>query len=387
MSPIRKHVVELDVLRWLAAVLMIVNHGGYRLLGAEDATTGLVGALVFIGSFAPVLFFFATGFGVALSVNATGRAPAFASTFVKAMLLVVADQLMFWRAGSPWGVNFLGFIGLSSLLVSVIARLRAAVPICMAAAAGLLVLRYGVGPRVFHAAGEGSWAAWLCGVRSLQDMAYPLAPWLVYPLVGFVLGRLYAPVRPDRSSPRDRWYGISLGAGVALLAGAGALFSAGAVFFRWGTVSAAYFVLSLGVLAVAGVLSMAMAASTPRVAARLSLQGVASFAVIPIHYGVLELVAAATGQPISAPAFLVVIALVGAICLWVSQRFATVVSAWVAGSDATAAAGALAGLLLVSVAVVTASATPLPPLAWAGMVAGQLGVAGLLAVRGRRAKG
>lgn len=378
---VRKHVVELDVLRCVAALLMILNHGGYRLLLPVNATTGLIGALVFIGSFAPVLFFFTTGFGVALSVNATGRAPALGSTFAKAMLLIVADQLMFWRTGSPWGVNFLGFIGLSSLLVSSIARFRAAVSICIVATVALLALRYGIGPRVLQATGDGSSLAWFCGVRSLQDMPYPPTPWLVYPLVGFVLGRLYSSVRPDRSTPRNRWYGTALAAGVASLAGAGMLFATGATFFRWGTVSVAYFVLS-----VAGVISMAMAASVPRLCARLSLQGVASFAVIPVHYGVLELVAAGTGPPFSGPVFLLVITLVGTTCLWVSERFATMASAWVAGSRSTAAAGGLAGLLLLSMTVVGALATASPPLAWVGMVAGQLSVAGLLAVRGRQSK-
>ncbi len=381
----RKHVVELDVLRCFAALFMIVNHGGYRLLSAADATSGLVGALVFLGSFAPVLFFFSTGFGVAMSFNASGRAPALASTFVKAMLLVVADQLMFWRTGLSWGVNFLGFIGLSSLLVSVIARSRAAVPICVAAALALLVLRYGVGPRLFQVGGDVSWPGWLTGVQGRQNLPYPPTPWLVYPLLGFVLGRLYAPVRLDHPSPRNRWVGLSMATGATLIAGAGALFLAGAAFFRWGTVSVAYFGLSLGVLAVVGAASMALAAASPRWAARLSLQGVASFAVIPIHYGVLELVAAGAGEALSWPAFLAVIVVISLSSLWLSGRFATMVSAWVAGSRATTAAVVLVGLLLLAMAAVAAYATALPALAWAGMVAGQLAVAGLLAVRGRRA--
>lgn len=385
-GPTRKHVVELDVLRCAAAVFMIVNHGGYRLLSATDATSSLTGALVFLGSFAPVLFFFSTGFGVAMSFNASGRAPALASTFVKAMLLVVADQLLFWRTGSSWGVNFLGFIGLSSLLVSVIARSRAAVPICVAAAVALLVLRYGVGPRVFQPSGEGNWLGWLTGVQGLQNLPYPPAPWLVYPLLGFALGRLYAPVRLDHPSPRNRWFGLSIAIGATLIAGAVALFAAGAPFFRWGTVSVAYFALSLGVVAIVGAASMALAALSPRSARRLSLQGVASFAVIPIHYGVLELVAAGNGQALTWTAFLAVIVVIGWLSLWLSARFATSVSAWVAGSRATIAGAGLVGLLVLATAVVAAYATAAPTLAWVGMVGGQLAVAGLLAVRGRRAK-
>ncbi|HEY9238075.1 MAG TPA: heparan-alpha-glucosaminide N-acetyltransferase domain-containing protein, partial [Burkholderiaceae bacterium] len=348
MGSTRKHVLELDVLRWIAAVFMIVNHAGYRLLGADDATTGLVGALVFIGSFAPVLFYFSTGFGVAMSVNATGRAPALGSTFVKAMLLVAADQLMFWRTGSAWGINFLAFIGLSSLLVSVIARSRRAVPICIAMAVGLLALRYGVGPRAFQASGGGSFWGWVCGVQGIQDLPYPPTPWLVYPLLGFALGRAYAPVHPDVAGRRNRWLGSGSASGLAMFAAAGALFVAGAIFFRWGTVSVAYFVLSLGVLAAVGVVSLALTAASARVAARCSLQGVASFAVIPIHYGVLELAATASGRAISWPAFLMALVPICVVSLWLSSRFATAVTAGIAGAGATPAAAWLGGAALVS---------------------------------------
>jgi hypothetical protein len=384
MSAVRTHVVELDVLRCLAAVMMIVNHGGYLLLSAADAGAGFVGALVFVGSFAPVVFFFATGFGVALSVNATGRAPAFTSTLVKAMLLVLADQLMFWRTGSHWGVNFLGFIGLSSLLLAVVARFRPAVPLCIAAIVCLLVLRYAIGPRTSVLANGESLVAWLYGVRSLNDMPYPPAPWGVYPLAGFVLGRLYAGVRVDRSIPRNRWLASALAAAALLFAGAAGLAAAGAVFFRWGTVSVAYFVLSLGVLAIACAGSMAVAAAAPRLAARLSLQGVASFAVIPLHYGVLELVAAGIGVPVPATSYLLAITLIAGFCLWTSVRFAEGISAALAGRHATVAAYALVGLVILSMLVVWRSAAMWPEFAWVGMVAGQLGVAGLLAVRGRR---
>lgn len=384
MSAARRHVVELDVLRGIAALLMIVNHGGYRLLSTSDATTGFVGALVFVGSFAPVVFFFATGFGVALGVNATGRAPAFASTLFKAGLLVVADQMLFWRAGSPWGVNFLGFIGLSALLVSALARFRAAVPICLVAILGLLALRYGIGPRSAHFAAPGSWLGWLFGVHDMNDMPYPPAPWLVYPLAGFVLGRLYGPVRLDNPAPRNRWWATAIAAAVGLSVGAAGLAAAGAVFFRWGTVSVAYFVLSLGVLALAGAVSMMSAAAAPRLAARLALPGVASFAVIPLHYAALEIAAVAVDAPISPWVFLVAIGLIGVACFWASARFSGGMSAWLAGSRASAASLALASMVLLSIGVLLGPGTASPPVAWAAMVVGQLAVAGLLAARSRR---
>lgn len=59
----RVHWPELDVLRGLAALLMIVNHAGYKILAENLTDSGLAGNLLFISSFAPVLFFFVTGVG------------------------------------------------------------------------------------------------------------------------------------------------------------------------------------------------------------------------------------------------------------------------------------------------------------------------------------
>jgi uncharacterized membrane protein len=47
---------ELDILRGIAAVLMTFNHLGYETLNAEPLSYGSMNYVVFIGSFAPVLF-------------------------------------------------------------------------------------------------------------------------------------------------------------------------------------------------------------------------------------------------------------------------------------------------------------------------------------------
>ena len=64
--------LELDVLRGVAASLMIVNHAGIRLLSPADTIESASAVAVFVGGFAPVVFFFVTGFGAAL---ARGSAP------------------------------------------------------------------------------------------------------------------------------------------------------------------------------------------------------------------------------------------------------------------------------------------------------------------------
>src|SRR5262245_13577914 len=116
-------VPELDLLRGLAIVLMIVNHAGVRLLDPAWLDGGGVGALVFLGGFAPVVFFFTTGFGVGLARRTPDRA-ALIGTLAKSGLLLLADQFMAWRAGMAWGLDFLGFIAIATVLVTAVALAR-----------------------------------------------------------------------------------------------------------------------------------------------------------------------------------------------------------------------------------------------------------------------
>ena len=126
----RAFLPELDTLRGPAAALMIANHAGVRVLAPAHASAGRSGALVFLGSFAPVVFFFATGFGIAVSSRRAERAgAAWWSVLWKAALLVVADQFFFWRAGHAFGLDFFGFIALATVLVMAIAGLRRAVSV------------------------------------------------------------------------------------------------------------------------------------------------------------------------------------------------------------------------------------------------------------------
>ena len=93
--------VELDVMRGLAAVLMILNHAGFAWLSARDATESAAGFVVFAGSFAPVLFFFVTGAGAGFSDAKRGRSADFKLLLPKLAMLVVADQFFAWTRGRP----------------------------------------------------------------------------------------------------------------------------------------------------------------------------------------------------------------------------------------------------------------------------------------------
>lgn len=280
----RSSVAELDILRGWAAILMIVNHAGYHLLSTADARSGSSGLGVFVGSFAPVLFFFATGFGTGLGAAATGRAPRLGSTLWKAALLIAADQAVYWREGEAFGLNFFSFIGISAVTVSLIARARRSMAIAGSLIVAIVVVRYLAGPFIRGWLPVSGPLDWLTGLRVVAEAAYPFSPWMVYPLLGYVFGRLHG---GDSLGPRLRqWLGIGALACVLSFASTAAMLWAGAHLLRWSTVSTSYFVLSLGVLAAFGLLSVASARAPGGRA--LALRGVASFAVIPLHYALLQ---------------------------------------------------------------------------------------------------
>lgn len=186
--PDPKFVPELDVFRGWAAVLMIVNHAGYAWLSPANADAGASGLAVFVGSFAPVLFFFATGFGIGL--KRVGQPPSsLLDTAWKSILLIAADQAMYWRGGASFGFDFFSFIGVASLLVVLVARARRPVHLSLFLVVAILVVRYAVGPFVREWLPEEGWSDWLTGLRGHTGVSYPFAPWMVYPLIGFVLGR------------------------------------------------------------------------------------------------------------------------------------------------------------------------------------------------------
>jgi Heparan-alpha-glucosaminide N-acetyltransferase, catalytic len=270
-------VAELDLLRGVAALLMVFNHVGYAALEPQSAQEGLSGAIVFLGSMAPVLFFFATGFGAGLAA----RPAAWRSLADKVLLLVLADQFLGWTLGRPLGLDFFGFIAVSM----VAARLVLATPHPLAAAAlgivAVLALRYGLGQTWVAPPGGYGLVQWWVGTVPHHAVSYPAAPWLVYPLLGAALAVLY---RRHRGVISPRVWMVVAAAIVVCAVAAGLVASHGGSFHRWGSVAAAFFALSVAVLLCCAAGSVFLTRRTPRLAAALSLGGVASFAVVPLHY-------------------------------------------------------------------------------------------------------
>lgn len=291
---------ELDLMRGLAAAAMVLNHVGVAWLAPD--TGGLAGALSFLGSFAPVLFFFVTGWGYGLA-HQVGQPGSCRDLLFKGGVLVLMD-LVLSRGRLFW--DFLGFIALSMCVLHLLRGRRHAL-ISACALLGLAVgVRFALAPLLKPMLGEagGLWAEAL-GLRAMPGVSYWFTPWLAYPLLGFLLGALS---RDHQAWARAR--ALPLGAALVALGLLGGvltwlLVSRGASLFRWGMMSLGFFIASIAVLAlVLGLVALGAALLPPRLRALLELRGIASLAVVPLHYGLLELASQFFELPTTATLYL-----------------------------------------------------------------------------------
>lgn len=289
------HWLELDVLRGLAAVLMIVNHAGVKTLMVAEASQGVMNSVLFIGSFAPVLFFFVTGVGSGIQSSQKKKQGRWRPLLMKVSILFLADLLMYWSAGRWIGLDFLGFIGLSVLVLELVRQSSAPITICGIGIVAISATRFLINPllhRLIGAFPTGWWGLdWILGTPAVPGVSYPLSPWMVYPLLGFIVGAMAMQWR-DIITTRRRQVIIGLIAlGTLPLIASLILAFRQAEFFRWGTVSLAFFIVSFVpiLVGIAWALVLCTVPTLKPVQSALSLRGVASLAIVPIHYFLLDL--------------------------------------------------------------------------------------------------
>jgi uncharacterized membrane protein len=283
---------ELDILRGLAAVLMVVNHSGYATLAPNLLSGSLPGNLVFIGSFAPVLFFFVTGVGYGIQ-SSKKKTNHWYAVLYKVVVLLLADQLLHWSGGIWLGIDFFGFIGLSSLVLELFRNSKSPLAYCLGGFALVSVMRYLIGPelRFGYDQKTSEWLGLLFGTHDTPGISYQLSPWLAYPLIGYLVG--FAAVHYRDFVQKHRWQVIcgALILGV-IPATAGSILArnGGSSFFRWGTVAFGFYIVSFTIILVGMALSLAICGSRLRVCQNaLSLRGIDTFAVVPLHYFLLDL--------------------------------------------------------------------------------------------------
>ena len=270
---------QLDLFRGVAAIFMIVNHAGYQLLGAAANGSGWPGWLVFIGSAAPALFFFATGVGSGLGAGAGSESAV--SALRKVVLLLLADALLNWSTGRPLGFDFFGFAALATATLFLVRRARQPTMVAAGLLVVVLAVRYGLASVARGRIDGHPWLAFLTGIEPAPNVSYPLGPWLAFPLLGFLVGRRWR----QGGTAQEGW--IVAGAGALGLLLSALLAGHGAPVFRWGAVSLAYFLCAVGIVATAWLAADRAVTGSPTLAQRASLRGPASLLIVPLHYGML----------------------------------------------------------------------------------------------------
>lgn len=286
---------ELDLLRALAAGLMVFNHVAVESSGIR--TSQPIATAAFIGSFAPVLFFFLTGLGSGIQ-SASRKPSAGYGYLVKVIILLAA------------GFDFFRFIGLSMLALEWVRRAPRSGRLAFGLSVAVCVARFVAGP-LLRPWLVGRWGLVLGGVLGVEGSSWPgyaFCPWLFYPFFGFALGQLAAQAWSTLEPRRYTW--VFVLAGFACLLGAiTAMLSArGAEMFRYGTMSAAYFLASLSALALSLAAAIALAPVSRRVpppwSGFIALSGIRSFAVVPLHYALIPLADAVLGPCVDATTYL-----------------------------------------------------------------------------------
>ena len=315
---------QLDIFRGFAAILMVMNHAGFEWLSVAGATSGFDGVVVFLGSAAPALFFTATGVGMGLSQRSGIDWPG---VLRKVVLLLVADLFLGWGSRRWLGLDFFAFCAISMLAVSLAAWSRYPVQVAAVGIAACLLARYAFVGRLQPLAGDFPVVAFATGIEGVANVSYPLSPWLVFPLAGFILGRLSATIGVGAGSVATR---IAVAA-LATTSGGLAwwLGSRGAVMHRWNTVSVGYFLFVIAFVGAVWLFADAVAlAAKSRMVAALQTRGPASLLIVPVHYALIAVVAEVLSPPWRAATWFLSALVLCAVALACSKWIATCLSRW-----------------------------------------------------------
>ncbi len=101
----RKQWPELDLLRGIAVIQMIVHHSLLTWFAGVESLANFVGTTLFWVSFAPALFFLTTGMGYGIQGTSSRSASGF-GLYRKVGILLVADQFLHWNHGAWIGIDF-----------------------------------------------------------------------------------------------------------------------------------------------------------------------------------------------------------------------------------------------------------------------------------------
>jgi hypothetical protein len=240
------------------------------------------------------LFFFITGVGYGLQSGQTIKPNYWSDVIYKVIILILADQFFFWKKGELIGLDFLGFIALSTLVMAGIRVTKKPLLYAIIGFIAVFILRYLVGPYLDDSGIQvPSIVTWVIGTKGLSNISYPLSPWLTYPFLGYIVGvgviQYQKKLEFDRLSIIVKLLLFSL----VPVIGSFLFWYKGASLFRWGTVSLGFYLSSFAILLISLAFSLLikLIPSTTFYQHSLSLRGVSSLAVVPIHYALITFVA------------------------------------------------------------------------------------------------
>jgi uncharacterized membrane protein len=347
-----KRDISLDILRGVAAVLMIQNHVGVSIPTDQIHGLSILKVLIEVGSYAPVIFFFLTGCSSVLNDKAT-----FHTVFRRASLLILADQGFFWPKDVGFGIDFLGFIGISSLICFAITRSKFPITIACFVGALIVTIRYGSGLLLRDMIPDIEVLNWIVGISGRSWSSYPMSPWLFFPLLGIVWQKFHLATR----SPLKEDFFLAV-SGVGFVIFASCLFANGWVWFRWGTVSAAFFVSSVGVLALMLWLSIGLTKIGRGNLSKLKLDGNAAFMIVPVHYFLIALLTYCGIRFDQLLSYIFLVGLVGGISFFLAKTLSQYLKSSVFGPTQTVATVMLAFICCLTIYVSNPLTAPLQAL-------------------------
>lgn len=286
---------ELDVMRGIAVAMMILNHFGFVLIPSEEFKLGINESVLFFSSFAPILFFFITGVGYGLAYSKNLPPAQTRHIWFKAIVLVLMEVLVLNNGyASAIGINFLSFIAITMVIFTYLRTSKYALQYALTFLVVITFLRYGLAPLYKITIATENHIHWLdsiLGIKGIPKVTYWLLPWLAYPMAGFLCGYLAKTFASGLDSQKIKTVLIfTFLSGLGFL-GIEVLKLLNLSFFRWGSLSVAFFLAGFTVLiyAITTCFWLAIIDTKDKVQPYISLRGVSSLAAVPVHYAILHL--------------------------------------------------------------------------------------------------
>ena len=207
------------------------------------------------------------------------------------------------------------------LVLYFIANKKYSVLIALFLIFALLSLRYVVPTALKYLNFTGEWPLFVLGVDSVKGVSYWFTPWLIYPLIGFILGVIIKPYRSfifqSVLLPLSLFFMALLTAFVSYF-----LLTKGLIIFRWSVVSPNFILASVScILFLLSLVVFFYRFDFMKSANHyLSMRGVSSLAVVPIHYSFINLYNHFYGMEMEASVYFVVFLVFFVTCLFLAKK-------------------------------------------------------------------